>query len=242
MIKTHNVWIAGDVLDLTINGIKIGDIRNVKENDSDGKLVQAINALKDKTGAEAYIDNRGHLNIFSIDGRKAINDIGEIRTKGDFTNLPAGETFIAPVEGTGIPPSNHNIWASVEMFGALNSLDVRNDSCVPLNRKLNCPPVGILTWKLLPLYPILFTELGGVITDNPSNCISSKSSSLPPCASITVSLIVQLGVIPPSKKKSNSLEESGRTMSKPSAILPPILNPSAGSPNMNIWLINKSSK
>jgi len=60
---------AGDVISLTINGIKIGDIKDVKANDKDGKLVNAINAVKDQTGVEAFVDNRGRLNLKSIDGR-----------------------------------------------------------------------------------------------------------------------------------------------------------------------------
>ena len=54
---------------LTINGVKIGDIAGIKANDSDAKLVAAINAVKDQTGVEAYIDNRGNLNLRSLDGR-----------------------------------------------------------------------------------------------------------------------------------------------------------------------------
>ncbi len=54
---------------LTINGVDIGDITGVKANDSDGKLVAAINAVKDQTGVEAYIDNRGNINLRSLDGR-----------------------------------------------------------------------------------------------------------------------------------------------------------------------------
>jgi flagellin len=63
------VIVGGDVKGLTINGIKIGDIKNIKKDDSDGKLVAAINAVKDQTGVEAYIDNRGNLNLRSLDGR-----------------------------------------------------------------------------------------------------------------------------------------------------------------------------
>ncbi|AZV47279.1 flagellin B [Nautilia sp. PV-1] len=54
---------------LTINGVDIGNITDVKANDSDGKLVAAINAVKDQTGVEAYIDERGNLNLRSLDGR-----------------------------------------------------------------------------------------------------------------------------------------------------------------------------
>ena len=60
---------SGDVTGLTINGVSIGDVKDVKANDSDGKLVAAINAVKDQTGVEAFIDNRGRLNLRSIDGR-----------------------------------------------------------------------------------------------------------------------------------------------------------------------------
>lgn len=38
--------------------------------------------------------------IFSIEGRIAANDDGMIRTAGAFGNLPAGEAYIAPVEGS----------------------------------------------------------------------------------------------------------------------------------------------
>jgi len=64
------------VTSLTINGIKIGDIQDIKAADNDGKLVAAINAVKDQTGVEASIDNRGHLNLRSLDGRA-------IEVKGD---------------------------------------------------------------------------------------------------------------------------------------------------------------
>ena len=60
---------GGDITSLTINDIKIGDIIDVKANDKDGKLVAAINRLKDQTGVEAFIDERGNLNLRSLDGR-----------------------------------------------------------------------------------------------------------------------------------------------------------------------------
>ncbi|WP_456470067.1 flagellin A [Caminibacter sp.] len=60
---------AGEVKGLKINGITIGDIKDVKANDADSKLVAAINKLKDQTGVEAFVDNRGHLNLRSVDGR-----------------------------------------------------------------------------------------------------------------------------------------------------------------------------
>jgi flagellin len=60
---------TGVISGLTINGIKIGDIVDLKANDKDGKLVAAINGVKDQTGVEAFVDNRGNLNLRSVDGR-----------------------------------------------------------------------------------------------------------------------------------------------------------------------------
>jgi flagellin len=60
---------SGTIKGLKINGITIGDVVDVQRNDADGKLVAAINAVKDQTGVEAYIDERGNLNLRSLDGR-----------------------------------------------------------------------------------------------------------------------------------------------------------------------------
>ena len=60
---------SGTIKGLKINGVNIGDIDNIKANDADAKLVAAINRVKDQTGVEAFIDNRGHLNLRSLDGR-----------------------------------------------------------------------------------------------------------------------------------------------------------------------------
>lgn len=37
---------------------------------------------------------------FSVEGRAALADTGILHTPGDFSNLPAGEAYIAPVEGS----------------------------------------------------------------------------------------------------------------------------------------------
>ncbi|RAX55592.1 flagellin B, partial [Helicobacter monodelphidis] len=60
---------AGDIANLTINGVWIGDITGVQANDRDNKLVQAINSKKEETGVQASIDANGRLNLTSTDGR-----------------------------------------------------------------------------------------------------------------------------------------------------------------------------
>jgi flagellin len=79
VLSTGNSFInSGDIHGLTINDIKLGDINDVKQNDSDGKITAAINNLSDQTGVRASIDPRGRLELNSIDGRgisiKADND------------------------------------------------------------------------------------------------------------------------------------------------------------------------
>jgi flagellin len=66
---SSTVICAGDVKDLTINGIGVGTISGVTANDRDGRLVNAINEQTDKTGVIASVDERGHLELKSTDGR-----------------------------------------------------------------------------------------------------------------------------------------------------------------------------
>ncbi|HEX3360705.1 MAG TPA: aminopeptidase [Solirubrobacterales bacterium] len=59
-------------------------------------IVNTLNA-----GSEAHITDRNGSDLrFSLEGREGIVDAGELTSKGAFGNLPCGEGFIAPVEGT----------------------------------------------------------------------------------------------------------------------------------------------
>ncbi|WP_069633444.1 flagellin, partial [Campylobacter pinnipediorum] len=76
--------VSGDIKSLTINGVKIGDLE-VKANDSNGTLVNAINQVKDQTGVEASIDPQGKLRLTSREGR-AIS-FGSPQKDDKFENL-----------------------------------------------------------------------------------------------------------------------------------------------------------
>ena len=54
--------------DFSINGVLIGKV-DYQDNDQNGALVNAINAVKDTTGVEASIDANGRLSLTSADGR-----------------------------------------------------------------------------------------------------------------------------------------------------------------------------
>jgi len=70
VLSTGNDFVkGGNIHNLTINGIVLGDINDVKTNDSDGKISAVINNLTDQTGIIASSDSRGRLQLSSIDGR-----------------------------------------------------------------------------------------------------------------------------------------------------------------------------
>ena len=62
----------------SINGVLIGKV-DYQDNDQNGALVNAINAVKDTTGVEASIDANGRLSLTSADGRAVFIDGGENR-------------------------------------------------------------------------------------------------------------------------------------------------------------------
>ena len=54
---------------IVINNVTIGTVTDIKANDSDGKLVNAINAASLQTGVTASVDVTGRLTLTSNDGR-----------------------------------------------------------------------------------------------------------------------------------------------------------------------------
>jgi len=105
--KDFGAVTAGDTISLSINGVFIGTISGIKANDSDGKLVNAINAQKILTGVEAYTDAEGHLilksdgrgvNISAAAGTSVIKSATQFYGKLTLTKLNAGDIKIS---GTG---------------------------------------------------------------------------------------------------------------------------------------------
>ncbi|MCI5969116.1 flagellin B [Helicobacter sp.] len=60
---------SGTVRGLSINGVAIGDVNDVQKNDYDGRLINAINAQKERTGVQASLSISGALQLTSTDGR-----------------------------------------------------------------------------------------------------------------------------------------------------------------------------
>jgi len=80
--------------DMMMRGAMLADYKKVRA------LTMKVAKLLDNASAvkiETKIGTKLHM---SIAGRKAHPDTGIFHNPGDFGNLPAGEAFIAPVEGT----------------------------------------------------------------------------------------------------------------------------------------------
>lgn len=82
--------VGGNISDLKINGINFGNIDNILANDSNGTFVNAINMHKGETGIEAYTDERGRINLQSLDGRgivisatSGLNSLGLLNDSGE---------------------------------------------------------------------------------------------------------------------------------------------------------------
>ncbi len=86
--------LSGTIRELVINGVTIGNIHDIRKNDSDGRLLNAINSIKERTGCEAFTDITGRMNVRSLDGRAIC-----IRTQGDSGKVFGGGNF-AGISGT----------------------------------------------------------------------------------------------------------------------------------------------
>ena len=86
--------LSGTIRELVINGVTIGNIHDIRKNDSDGRLLNAINSIKERTGCEAFTDITGRMNVRSLDGRAIC-----IRTQGDSGKIFGGGNF-AGISGT----------------------------------------------------------------------------------------------------------------------------------------------
>ncbi len=86
----------------TLPGVTEEMLARVMSADLDelGKRGRAIAAALTKGSAARITCPNGSDLLLGLEGRTAIPDAGELKRRGAFGNLPCGEGFIAPVEGT----------------------------------------------------------------------------------------------------------------------------------------------
>ncbi|MCK9371606.1 MAG: flagellin B [Sulfuricurvum sp.] len=117
---------AGSIEGLTINGIVIGAINSAKANDSDGQLVNAINAVKDLTGVEASVDQGGSLHLKSMDGR-AILLSASAATTGITQGENIGQLTLSRLDARAIVVSGTGAGVSTLAASVLNLGSVRGN-------------------------------------------------------------------------------------------------------------------
>ena len=91
------------------NGARVATMPDITEEMLIRTMSADYRAVKQRSDAVAKLLTDGkevHISssqgtdvVFSIEGRKGLSDDGHIANPGSFGNLPAGEGFIAPVEG-----------------------------------------------------------------------------------------------------------------------------------------------
>ncbi len=118
---------SGTITSLVINGVKIGNV-NVAANDSNGNLVNAINAVTDQTGVEASIDNRGNLVLNSTDGRGIVVTGGNISLAG-IQNMEAnyGRLTLTRLDGRDIQVSGTGAGLSASAEATINLRSIKGN-------------------------------------------------------------------------------------------------------------------
>ena len=153
--------IATSLETLIINGVDIGRITDIVDNDRDGKLVNAINARKEETGVQASVDYNGRLHLTAMDGRgihvvartTAAGAAGDVA--GSLFGVFTGNGFYGGrltltkldasdirVTGTGVGVTGFTTAAgaiaetSVNLRGTLNAWDANKTSAMGANASL----------------------------------------------------------------------------------------------------------
>jgi len=113
---------ASGTTSFSINGISIS-VSDIKNNDSDGTLVSAINAVKESTGVMASTDSRGHLVLTSTSGRaidigSGVANIASGMTTGNLTliNTTGGDILASGAAATSVYEATINLRSTLDGF------------------------------------------------------------------------------------------------------------------------------
>lgn len=160
VMGTGNIPVqSGTVHGLVVNGVTIGSIDEVRKNDSDGRLINAFNSVKERTGVEAWTDISGRLNLRATDGR-AIS----IRTQSATGKVFGGGNFV------GISGTKHAIIGRLTL--------IRQDARDIIISGMNFSHVGFHTAQGIAQYTVNLRELRGEIgADVASACGANPNIS-----------------------------------------------------------------
>lgn len=148
---------SGTVEKLVINGTTIGTVNDVRKNDSDGRLINAINSVKERTGVLAYLDITGRLNLSAPDGRAI-----QIHAEGDAANVFGGGDF------NGISGWNHAIIGRLTL--------IRTDARDILVSGVNYSHVGFHSAQGTAEYTANLRELRGIFGANVASAYGANGN------------------------------------------------------------------
>lgn len=148
---------SGTVRDLVINGTSIGTVNDVRKNDSDGRLINAINSVKERTGVYAYLDITGRLNLTSSDGR-AIS----VHAEGEAAQVFGGGDF------NGISGYNHAIIGRLTL--------IRTDARDVLVSGVNYSHIGFHSSQGIAEYTANLRELRGIFDANIASAYGANAN------------------------------------------------------------------
>ena len=146
---------ASQVLDqddvLTINGEKITGF-TVSQNDADGSLVDAINAVSEKTGVVASLNGSGNLQLVAEDGRNiaigATNNAANLgftdgTVQGGTLTLESRDTYTMKFASNAVKTAAMgNIGATAGGGDPLNGVNVRDVGFVDVDKSYSTPVAG----------------------------------------------------------------------------------------------------
>ncbi|EAI8833091.1 flagellin, partial [Campylobacter coli] len=109
-VGMHSILKDSTSEDFAINGVIIGKV-DYSDNDENGSLISAINAVKDTTGVQASKDENGKLVLTSADGRgiKITGDIGAYSGIKDSQKENYGRLSLVKNDGRDINIGGTNI-------------------------------------------------------------------------------------------------------------------------------------
>ena len=148
---------SGTVRELVINGTTIGTVNDVRKNDSDGRLINAINSVKERTGVYAYLDITGRLNLSSPDGRAI-----QIHAGGEAATVFGGGDF------NGISGYNHAIVGRLTL--------IRTDARDILVSGVNFSHIGFHSSQGIAEYTANLRELRGVFDANVASAYGANAN------------------------------------------------------------------
>lgn len=105
-VMSGNIAANTDISGLVINGVNLGNFSQIAQNDKEGVLVNAINAVKDQTGVTAFVDTQGQIHLKSMDGRGIVVSTAAASPTGFNAGANYGHITLSRLDARAIVVSN----------------------------------------------------------------------------------------------------------------------------------------